>query len=241
MEALVEHAAAPATYTIAMPETRAFASVRMPWVMLGADSIMFQSGVSEATVGIRSVTATFLVATLGTTDRLGPAKSAALASIRAKISSQDLRAILVASANIRTKMAKQHVKNARLGGPRAAKVNLHAACAALENTKMTKRLQAAKNALLESIKTKMARPVARNARPVNTRTAICKRSAKIAGRGNMKTLKDQAHARIVVQAPTRIPSAILAASRARRGRIRTTTARVTAKLATEVITRTKLA
>ena len=128
MEVMVEHAAAPATYTIAMPETRAFASVRIPWVMLGADSIMFQSGVAETTVGIRSVTATFLVATLGTTDRLGPAKSAALASIRAKISSQDLRAIIVASANIRTKMAVQGVNNARPGGPRAAKVKLHAAC-----------------------------------------------------------------------------------------------------------------
>ena len=124
----MEHAAAPATYTIAMPETPTFASVRMPWVMLGADSIMFQSGVAETTVGIRSVTATFLVATLGPTDRLGPALPAALASIRAKISSQDLRAIIVASANIRTKMAKQGVNNARLGGARAAKVKLHAAC-----------------------------------------------------------------------------------------------------------------
>ena len=57
----------------------------------------------------------------------------------------------------------------------------------------------------------------------------------------MKTLKDQAHARIVVQAPTRIPSAILAASRARRGRIRTTKARITAKPATKVITRTNQA
>ena len=57
----------------------------------------------------------------------------------------------------------------------------------------------------------------------------------------MKIVKDQAVARIVVRANTKIRRVSLDARIAWRGPIRTTKARITAKPATEVITRTKLA
>jgi hypothetical protein len=125
---LAAHAPAQVMCIIATLGTPTLASVRRPWVLCpSAGTLMSGSGIAGITVDTHSVTATFLVAMLGNMDRLGPARTVALASIKPRISSQEHPARTVVLANTRTLREGPDANNAKLENPRAVKVNRHVA------------------------------------------------------------------------------------------------------------------
>ena len=121
---VAEVAPAQAMCTSAMMETRIIVKRRTAWVLSpSADSIKLQSGPEGLTGADQRATAMFQGAVLGNTDRLGPARTAAQAGTKTKISSQDHHAQDVGLASTRMVMELQGVNNAQLVGPRPVLAN----------------------------------------------------------------------------------------------------------------------